>query len=236
MPARAPTNSTGGAGRPMSALTFKECEMRNKIKVLFLASNPVDTSALRLGQEVREIDAKIEVGSARDAFELIQQHALRVSDLQHALLRHRPHIVHFSGHGSKTEEIVLEDDAGKSHFVAQQALTSLFKILKDNVRILVLNACFSKPQAEAIGSVIDYTVGNNKGVGDRAAITFAAAFYRALAFGRSVKEAFELARLELDLVKIPGSDTPELFIREGVDPTEPFIRQKDTPHRASPQS
>ena len=210
--------------------------MRNKIKILFLASNPVDTSALRLGKEVSEIDAKIEVGSARDSFELVQQHALRVSDLQHVLLRHRPHIVHFSGHGSATEQIVLEDDAGNSHFVTQQALTSLFKILKDNVRIVVLNACYSKPQAEAIGNVIDYTVGNNKGVGDKAAITFAAAFYRALAFGRSVELAFESARLELDLVKIPGSDTPELFVREGVDPTEPFIHQKDAPRRASPKN
>lgn len=203
--------------------------MRDKIKVLFLASNPVDTSALRLGQEVREIDQKIEVGSARDAFELVQQHALRPSDLQHVLLRHRPHIVHFSGHGSESEEIVLEDNAGKSHFVSQQALTSLFRILKDNVRVVFLNACFSRPQAEAIGSVIDYTVGNNKGVGDRAAITFAAAFYRALAFGRTVREAFELARLELDLVKVAGSDTPELFVREGVDPDAPFIRQEDPP-------
>lgn len=199
--------------------------MRKKIKIIFMASNPVDTSALRLGQEVREIDAKIEVGSARDAFELVQQHALRTSDLQHVLLRHKPHIVHFSGHGSETEEIMLEDATGRSKLVSQQALASLFSILKDNVRIVVLNACFSKGQAEAISNVIDYTIGNNKRVGDEAAITFAAAFYRALAFGRSVEEAFALARLELDLVKMPGSDAPELFVREGVDPTEPFIRQ-----------
>lgn len=205
--------------------------MKDKIKVLFLAANPVDTGALRLGQEVREIDEKIEVGSARDAFELIQHHALRVSDLQQVLLRHEPHIVHFSGHGSTTEEIVLEDNLGKSHAVSTQALTALFRILRDNVRIVVLNACFSKGQAEALRGIIDYTIGTNKAVGDRAAITFAAAFYRALAFGRSVEEAFELARLELDLTRISGSDTPELFVREGVDATEPFLVQRVRPNR-----
>ena len=205
--------------------------MRDKIKVLFLAANPKDTGALRLGEEVREIDKKIEVGSARDAFELVQRHALRTTDLQQVLLKHRPHIVHFSGHGSEAEEIVLEDNSGKSQPVSRQALASLFKILRDNVRIVVLNACYSKAQAEAIGEVIDFTVGANKEVGDRAAITFAAAFYRALAFGRSVGEAFELARLELDLVRIPGSDTPELFVREGVDATEPFLQQKDAANR-----
>jgi hypothetical protein len=203
--------------------------MKDKIKVLFLAANPVDTGALRLGQEVREIDEKIEVGSAREAFELIQHHALRVSDLQQVLLRRQPHIVHFSGHGSKTEEIVLENNLGKSHPVSKEALTALFRILRDNVRVVVLNACFSKAQAEALREVIDYTIGTNKAVGDRAAITFAAAFYRALAFGRTVVEAFELARVELDLTSIKGSDTPELFIGDGVDTSEPFLRQKGRP-------
>jgi CHAT domain-containing protein len=201
--------------------------MSDKIKVLFLAANPTDTSPLRLGQEVREIDEKLEVGTARESFELIQHHALRVSDLQKVLLQHQPHIVHFSGHGSATEELVLEDNSGKSQAVSKQSLAALFRILKDNVHIVVLNACFSKVQAEAIKENIDYTIGNNKAVGDRAAIVFVAAFYRALAFGRSVKEAFELAQVELDLFGITGSDTPELFIRTGVNATEPFIKQKE---------
>jgi CHAT domain-containing protein len=201
--------------------------MSDKIKVLFLAANPTDTGPLRLGQEVREIDEKLEVGTARESFELIQHHALRVSDLQKVLLKHRPHIVHFSGHGSPTKEIVLEDNTGKSRPVSNQAIAALFRILKDNVRIVVLNACFSKKQAEALKETIDYTIGTNKAVGDQASIAFAAAFYRALAFGRSVREAFELARVELDLFNISGSNIPKLFIHQGVDETEPFVKQKE---------
>ncbi|HEX7316647.1 MAG TPA: CHAT domain-containing protein [Pyrinomonadaceae bacterium] len=197
--------------------------MKEKIRVLFLAANPVDTSPLRLGQEAREIDEKIEVGSAREAFELIQHHALRIGDLQQVLLRRQPHIVHFSGHGGESHEIVLENNQGKSHPVPRETLAALFRILKDNVRIVVLNACFTKEQAEALKDIIDYTIGTNDTVGDQASVTFAAAFYRALAFGRSVKEAFELARLELELIRIPGSDKPELYVRDGVDATEPFL-------------
>ena len=198
--------------------------MSDKIKVLFLAANPTDTSPLRVGQEVREIDEKLEVGPAHDSFELIQQHALRIGDLQKALLKHQPHIVHFSGHGSKSEEIVLEDNSGKSHAVNRQALAALFRIIKDNVRIIVLNACYSKQQAEALREVIDYTIGTNKAVGDQASIMFSSAFYQALAFGRSVKEAFELGQVELDLRGISGSTSTELFIRDGVDATRPFTR------------
>lgn len=206
--------------------------MNDTIKILFLAANPVDTGRLRLDKEAREIGLQIELGSARDRFVFVPELALRPGDLTRVLLKHKPHIVHFSGHGSETEEIVLEDDAGKSKRVSRQALADLFRILKDNVRIVVLNSCLSKAQAEAISGTIDYTVGTNKVVGDRAAIAFASAFYLALAFNRSVQEAFELARLEISLQGIAGADTPELFVRAGVDARESFLSQKDAISRS----
>ena len=48
----------------------------------------------------------------RDKFVVEQEWAVRVADLQGSLLRHRPAIVHFSGHGSQAGEIILEDQAG----------------------------------------------------------------------------------------------------------------------------
>jgi CHAT domain-containing protein len=197
--------------------------MSNKIKVLFLAANPLDTSPLRLGAEAREIDEQLELGSARSRFKLLQHWALRPSDLQRVLLKHKPHIVHFSGHGSRAQEIVLENAAGKSCSVNRRAVANLFRILQDNVRLVVLNACFSRAQAAALMNKVDYTIGTKKAVGDQAAIIFAGAFYRALAFGRSVREAFELARLELALVGLPGANVPKLFVRTGVDATQPFL-------------
>jgi hypothetical protein len=201
--------------------------MTEMIKVLFLSANPLDTDLRQLNEEARQIDETLRVGSARDSFQLITHLAVRPSDLQELLLRHQPHIVHFSGHGSKTEEIILMDESGASHPVSKQALADLFKILKDNIRIVVLNSCYSKPQAEAISQIIDYTIGINKAIDDTAATAFAAAFYQGLSFGRSVKDAFELGRNVLDLKTIEGSDAPELLPREGVDPTESFLQQKE---------
>jgi hypothetical protein len=205
-----------------------EKHMNEKIKILFLAANPTDTSALRLGEEVRQIEEKIALGSHRDAFELIQQHAVRVTDLQRILLKYQPHIVHFSGHGSETNEIVLEDNQGKSKAVSRESLSTLFRILKDNVRVVVLNACFSKIQAAALDETIDYVVGMNKEVGDKMAISFAGAFYQALAFDRTVTEAFELAKNELDLVRLSGADIPELFVRAGADVKRSVIVREDS--------
>lgn len=193
--------------------------MPDRIKILFLAANPTDTSYLRLGEEVRQIDERISFGSVRDSFELVQHHAVRTSDLQRILLKHKPHVVHFSGHGSETEEIVLEDNLGTSKNVNRETLVQLFKILKDNVRVIVLNACYSKQQAEALREVIDYTIGMSNEVGDKMAINFASAFYQALAFDRTVPEAFELAKVEVDLNSLEGSDIPELFVRRGAKKT-----------------
>lgn len=201
--------------------------MTEKIKILFLAASPLDFAPLRLDEEIREIDKKIQTGSHRGAFQLIAQHfATRWDDIQEALLRHKPHIVHFSGHGSKAEEISVMDDSGANHPVDKESLVELFDILRDNIRIVLLNACYSKPQAEAISQIIDYTVGMNKAIGDKAAIAFAGAFYRALSSDKSVRDAFRLGQNKLRGAKIAGADTPELIWREGVNPAEPFLRQK----------
>ena len=45
-------------------------------------------------------------------------------------------------------------------------------------------------------------------IGDDAAITFAASFYRAIGFGRTIQEAFDQGRTALMLEGIPEERTP----------------------------
>ncbi len=104
--------------------------------------------------------------------------------------------------------------------MGKQALVALFTTLKDNIRLVILNACYSQPQAEAIVEVVDCAVGMNQAIGDRAAITFAASFYRAIGFGRSVKEAFDQGNTALMLEGIPEQETAELLSRSGINASE----------------
>jgi hypothetical protein len=202
--------------------------MADKIKILFLASSPTDLGRLGLDREYREIDEKLRVGPARDSFDLIPHFGVRPEDLQVALLRAQPHFVHFCGHGNKDEEIMLMDQSGVSHPVGKAALADLFAILKDNIRVVILNACYSKPQAEAISQIIDYTIGTNKSIGDKAAIEFVSAFYQGLSFDRSVDEAFNLGKNLIELKNQSGSEVLELLVRKGVDAKESFRRQQQT--------
>ena len=191
------------------------------IKILFLASDPFKQDALSLDREVREITSKIRSTDHRDTLNLISSWAVSPDDIQELLLHHRPDIVHFSGHGTRAEQLVLTDRDGRPRPVSKEAIVDLFEVLKDNVRLVVLNACHTKPQAEAIAQVLGCSVGMNAAIGDAAAIVFAAAFYRALGFGRDVRTAFRLGLNALKLEEIPEDLTPELFTRAGgKDPAE----------------
>lgn len=198
--------------------------MVQRIKLLMLAANPVDAGYRpRLDEEAREIDEKIQGGSKRDSFEVVTQWAVRPADLQKALLRHVPHIVHFSGHGNKKEGIILEDRDGNMTPVSKKALIELFRHLNDDIKIVFLNACHSRRQIDALREVIDFTIAMNTVIGDKAAVIFSSHFYQALAFGRSVRKAFELAKNQLELEGIDESKTPELLEREGADAAKAYL-------------
>jgi hypothetical protein len=191
------------------------------IKILFLAANPQDIARLQIDEEMRAIDQALRMTEYRDQFDLRSHWAVRYGDLQELLLRHKPDIVHFSGHGSPAGEILLQSDSGV-HPVSAEALSTLFRILKDNVRCVVLNACYSEVQAHAIADQIDCVIGMWGAIGDPAAINFASAFYQALGYGRSVQEAFALGCNVLDLANLADKDKPRLLALH-IPPTQVLL-------------
>lgn len=187
--------------------------------ILFLAANPLDTDPLRLDEEIRAIDEALRKAEFRDRFDIEQHWAVRVKDLQAHLLRHKPQIVHFSGHGSTSSEIVLEDSSGIGQPVSGRALSTLFGLLKDEIRCVVLNTCYSERQAKAIAKHIDCVIGMSESIGDSTAISFAAAFYQALGFGKDIETAFRLGCAQVDLEGIDEHDAPQLLCTK-VNPKE----------------
>ncbi|MBW4671468.1 MAG: CHAT domain-containing protein [Cyanomargarita calcarea GSE-NOS-MK-12-04C] len=178
--------------------------------ILILAANPKTTSHLRLDEEVREIDAGLQRAKKRELFDLKQRWAVRVQDVYQSLLDFKPQIVHFSGHGTGDDGLVLEDETGKMQLVDTVALAKLFELFASNVECVVLNACYSEMQAMAIAQHIPYVIGMNKAIGDKAAIKFATGFYSALGAGESVEFAYKLGCNVIQLDGIPEHLTPVL--------------------------
>jgi CHAT domain len=149
-------------------------------KILILAANPKQSSRLRLDEEVRDIKEGLRLSQQRDKFILQQEWAVRPRDVRRAVLDFRPNIIHFSGHGSGTTGLSFEDETGKEKLVTSEALAGLFGQFAKQVECVVLNACYSEEQALAIAQHIDYVIGMNAAIGDKAALEFAVGFYDAL--------------------------------------------------------
>jgi hypothetical protein len=206
---------------PPQAAQSAQPQPEKKITILFLAANPKGTDRLRLDDEVRTIDERLRLAQHRDKFNLEQQWAVRTRDILDAMLRFKPDIVHFSGHGSADGALIFEDATGNTKPVSAAALAMLFHAL-EGVRCVVLNACWSNTHANQIAREVDCVVGMSRSASDDAAIGFAAGFYRSLGEGKSVGKAFELGKAQIMLDGgLGGGDEqkiPRLRSRPGVDP------------------
>jgi len=198
--------------------------MTSKIKILYLAANPRDTSHIRLQEEAREMDYRLRQSLQRDAFEFVHYLAARPRDLLRGLQEVEPHILHFSGHGTKNQEILLEANDGSGQPVAPRDLAELVGLFNTNLKVAVLSCCFARKQAKALHQVLDFTMGAAKPISDAGAVSFSANFYQVLGSGGSIKQAFGAARLITNIEGRKIFETSDLLIREGANADEPFIK------------
>jgi hypothetical protein len=191
-----------------------------RVKILLFSAIPAGTGALKLDEEVRDIKKKVQAAAHRDLIQIEFAPAARPGDLLEEMNRHEPHVVQFSGHGSEEGGILVCDDRGNARAVGGEALASLFESTEVNVQVVVLSACYSRPQAEAVAAVVPCVIGMKGAIGDRAARMFASAFYGALGFGRSVEVSFKQGLTALRLEGIAQSDLPDLITRSGFKASE----------------
>lgn len=176
--------------------------------ILIVAANPSHQQRLRLDVEVRDIRAGLR--QSRKRFRIDQIWAPRAEDLRRSLLDDGPKYLHFCGHGGGEEGIFLEERPASS-----EALAGLFSLFSDSIRCVVLNACYSVTQAEAISRHIDFVVGMDGAIGDTTAIQFAVAFYDALGAGKDVDFAFSLGCNAILFEDPRHGSLPVLFHRGG---------------------
>lgn len=200
-----------------------------KVKILVLAADPSSLQHLKLDEELRAIDGKLYGGRHRDRIEFLTAMAVRRGELLDLLNRHRPQVVHFSGHGSKEGEIFLVSEDDRHLPVSAEALKAIFAAFKDTVRLVFFNACHSRAEAEAIVEEIDCAVGTNTRISDRAAIAFAASFYSAIASGRSIGNAVQQGKARLLVEEIHEEDSIELLVKRGVDQYQLFLVEPESP-------
>ncbi|MEM7157085.1 MAG: TIR domain-containing protein [Myxococcota bacterium] len=222
-------------------------------------ANPSTLTRLDLEGELRSITDELDQVGLRGVLRFQCEPAATPAAVQRALLMDRPTVVQFSGHGRGSgrrrrasthgrRDLVVEDepvgatgimmhgDARRPvKVVSGAALGDLFAKAGSSVRLVFLNTCHSEEQADALIEHVDFVVGVDGAISDEAARVFATAMYRGLAFGRSVRAAFDLG---VTALKMEGLEDdwalPVLSVRPGADPkATTFV---DAPKRRNEQA
>ncbi|MEN8444948.1 MAG: AAA-like domain-containing protein [Cyanobacteria bacterium J06555_13] len=209
-------------------------------KILFVAANPGKTARLSLDKEASTLQKSLDRSKERSQFELITRWAVDVSELRRAILDTNPHIIHFSGHGSREKGLVLDATRSNYQFTSGQSLADLVRACtEDQIECVILNACNSTPQASVIARYVDYVIGMSQTIGDRIAVDFSGGFYDALFAGKHYATAYEIGRNAIDFDKTERSSIPVLMGRNmsslGSSPDLDRLSQLAITHLESPE-
>jgi hypothetical protein len=225
-----------------------------KHTILFLAANPLGTDRLALDREARAIQVELERSGFRDSFELVTRWAAEPLDLLRELRKLKPTVVHFSGHGGPSPAgtgapgrapsrhvvvatgtydhepqrgLFFQGPDGRAQVVTAQALHETFGAAGSSVKLVVLNACYSDVQAEALRAHVDCIVGMSGSIIDDAARNFAIGFYGGLGERESIAAAFRQGCAAVSLEGLRDSDRPQLRVRDGVDASKLVLGFQD---------
>jgi hypothetical protein len=183
--------------------------------VLFLSSSPRDQPTLHPDEELRLIEQELLMSEHRHEFRLVPQAAVRLTDISRALARHRPQIVHFSGHGDDRGRILVGDPLGNSMPLENDGLVDIFAAYNDTIQCVIVNACHSARLARAISAEIHQVIGMRYQIADDTAAQFSVGFYQAIFSGATVERAFKVAPalLRSDAATAMEYETPTMFTR-----------------------
>lgn len=186
-----------------------------KITVLFMASDP-GTNKLALDQEARSIGEKLRASDHRDAVNFQTRWAVRPMDILQAINELQPTVVHFSGHGTSDDALVLQDGHGRPKYISKEGIISAIAFGSDSVKLVFFNTCFSFNQAQSCVEKVNAAIGMNREIGDEAACVFSSQFYSGIGFGHSIPKAFAQAKSALMMEDLSQADIPELHLMEGL--------------------
>lgn len=159
------------------------------LKIFFFESSSADQVPLNTAQEMNDMRDEIRRGTQRDLYKFeFPRYRTDYDSLLRHLLEFKPNIIHFSGHG-KQRGIVILDENGNPRALPTTSILRLFQNIIGQVRLVILNGCYTTDQARYLSKLGIYVIGNNASALDKAAIAFSKAFYISL----SEQADFELA-------------------------------------------
>ncbi len=179
------------------------------LRLLIAVAAPSDRPGLEVGEEIAHLDSALDELTASGAVRIERLQHATLESLDNALLKNRPHALHFIGHGDFSGDegvLVLESDAvpGMSDVIAGRQLAMLLRNHLTSLRLVFLNSCMgaTASRSDPFGGVaqslirrgIPAVVAMQFPIPDKAAVALSRHFYRYLASGQPVDAALNSAR------------------------------------------
>lgn len=197
--------------------------MPDKLKLLLLAANSVDTVDSRASDEIQAIDRAIQAAPLRHKFDIQKEPALRATDIGPLLLKHNPDILHISGHSRETEGLILESELRHVAKVQCSRLKDVLLSAGSNLQLVFFGFCHSADCARETSTRIDFVLGIDGEIPVRSSLAFAPAFYTALASGNSIQAALDYGKSILALKRFSRARSIVLHVRDGADATKSLV-------------
>ena len=224
-------------------------ESGDRVRILVVAANPLGSSPLKLDHEVKTIQEALRRSRKRDNFVVEYRLAATPSELRRALLDVEPHVLHFSGHGAGEQGLlfVSDESAGAIYrsdsgevrsrstnsneikFVPAQPLANLSQLCDEHLECVVLNACYSDVQGNAISANIPFTIGMRDVVEDNVAIKFSQGFYDAIGAGKGYEIAFKWGKVAIEFDLADDEAAKILVLRKNEKTTMTSPQSQDNP-------
>lgn len=198
--------------------------MSEKLKLLLLAANSVDTIDSRASDEIQAIDRAIQAAPFRDRFDVQKEPALRVSDIGPSLLKHQPAILHISAHSRKREGLILENELGEVVKIRCSQLKDVLFSAASNLQLISFGFCHSAECAGETSTKIDAVLGIQGTLRIKASLVFFPAVFEALASGLAIQAAVDYGKSILAVKKLPGANEIVLRTRNGADTTKSLLK------------
>ena len=193
------------------------------IKLLFVAANPNNTQAIDISGEQRAISEAIRKSLHGANIQIVTELAVRSGELGNLLDHHKPDIVHFSGHGLTSGAMAFEDETRQLQPVTIAAFADLISTRRGNIRLVVLNACWSGTLAQQLAAENCIAVGMGRAIDDVSASAFAAEFYAALGYGYTVSEALQVGQNAINMRNLPDAAVPQIALPQNAEPLRFFM-------------
>jgi CHAT domain len=189
-------------------------DLSSPLSILLILADPATEAPLRLGDEKRALEQALLETEFGDSFVVEDLASCRLEDLGRGLRRHKPRIVHFSGHGGD-EGLVFVGQHGEAISRDLDLLAKLLaNALEDGLEAVILNACDLSTQAQQLANTVGRVVAMDGPIEDPSAIAFTKSFYSTLGSGKSFETAFLWAVDETAWNTSVAGAAPKIFFSE----------------------